>query len=141
MPSQPSLSFFANSHLLNLTDNALRTDAQLCSFLTVLQAVLENVQSLKLTDAHHQSLLQLKGLNFNNNHQLGDASVRAITQFAKSMQDVKVVSIEKFHASFTAIASLMKALPETKIVELNISGIPLSYFCIEQLCETLSSHR
>ena len=47
------------------------------------------------------------------------------------MQDIKVLSIEKFHASFSAIVSLMKSLPETKIVELNISGIPLSYFCIE----------
>ena len=36
---------------------------------------------------------------------------------------------------------MIKALPSTKLVELNVSGISLSYFCIEQLCETLTVNR
>jgi len=28
-------------------------------------------------------------------------------------------------------------LPQTRVVELNISGIPISYFCVEQLCKIL----
>ena len=79
MPGQPTLSISENSHLLNLTDNVLRSDAQLGAFLTVLQAVMENVSSHELqVGASTAGLLQLKGLNFNNNAQLGDASMRAV---------------------------------------------------------------
>lgn len=142
LPAQPTLSIFENSHLLNLTDNVLRSDAQLGSFLSVLQAVIDNLKNHELpVGVNISNMFELKGLNFNNNAQLGDASVRAVTQVAKTMQHIKVVSIEKFHASFSAIVSLVKSLPETKIVELNVSGIPLSYFCIEQLCDTLATHR
>lgn len=36
---------------------------------------------------------------------------------------------------------MFKALPSTRLVELNVSGIQLSYYCIEQLCETLAHFR
>lgn len=37
--------------------------------------------------------------------------------------------------------NLFNQLPETNIVELNVSGIPLSYFCVESLCMILKNER
>jgi hypothetical protein len=76
-------------------------------------------------------------LNLNGNSELGDYSLRTLVDFLIRNSCIKVLSIERFKASHGAINTLFESLPLTKIVELNISGIPISYICIEQLCKVL----
>lgn len=83
----------------------------------------------------------VKGLNFNGNTELTDQSLNILVQFAIEFQSIKVLSIERFQVSHSGITNLFIQLPNTRIVELNISGIPLNYFCVDSLCNVLSRQR
>ena len=95
------------------------------------------MRKLELAEGAMANELTLKGLNLNNNSDLTDQSIKALQNFASQVHSLRVLSIEKFAASHQGIIGLVKTLPYTRLVELNMSGIPLSYLCIEQICETL----
>jgi hypothetical protein len=53
-----------------------------------------------------------------------------------------VLSIERLKCSHQSITYLFQALPFTRVVELNVSGIPVNYFGIDALCRVVEgSHK
>jgi hypothetical protein len=77
---------------------------------------------------------EIKGLNLNGNTDLGDKSLKLTTEMLKQLHSIKVLSIERFKVSYNSLTNLFQQLPSTRLIELNISGIPLNYFSIENLC-------
>lgn len=131
------LTFNPRNHLLGLADSGMN-DSQFAFLIETLEAILEKASC---DGQRMNSKYQIKGLNFNGNHELTDRSVRLLTEFVQRFRTVKVLSIERVKASHVSLASLFQALPRTRIVELNISGIPINHFCMEQLCQVLSANR
>lgn len=82
--------------------------------------------------------LKIKGLNLNGNSDLTDVSVREVSDFLKKHKQIIVLSIERIQASHQSINYLFQQLPQTNVVELNLSGIPINYFCIDSLCKVIN---
>lgn len=89
------LSFNPRSHLLSLPD-ANMTDSQFIFLLEVLEAILQKSGLDGENSAVNQSIYQIKGLNFNGNHDLTDRASRQLTEFIQRFRSVKVLSIEKW---------------------------------------------
>ena len=83
----------------------------------------------------------IKGLNFNGNYHLTDMALKALVQYSKDNTSIKVLSIEKFKVSFQGLTYLFSELINTKIIELNISGIPINYLNIETLCNAMNDSK
>ena len=124
------IQFNMKNKLFAVIDASL-TDNQLQNLMETLAMI-----AMKSADSNH-SHFQIKGLNLNGNVELTDYSLRVLTEFVKKYQSIRVLSIERFKVSHASLNALFQALPQSRIVELNISGIPISYFCIEQLCRIL----
>jgi len=63
--------------------------------------------------------------------------LKLITEVLKQFHTIKVLSIERFKVSYNSLTNLFQALSGTRLIELNISGIPLNYFCVENMCQNL----
>ena len=101
-------------------------DEQCEFFLTVLESLLG------------QTNWQVRGLNLNGNCELTDASMRLITDFVHNHELVRVLSVERIKASHSSLSQLFNQLPTNGLIELNVSGIPINYYCVEQLCNVIA---
>jgi len=131
------LVFNPKNYLLGLADSGMN-DEQFVFLTEILETILEKAS---FEGRRMAAKYQIKGLNFNGNHELTDNSVRILTDFVQRFRSVKVLSIERLKASHVSLANLFQALPKTRIVELNISGIPINHLCMEQLCKVLKTNR
>ena len=123
------LQFNQQKKLLSLTDANL-TDHQLKLFLETLDQVLKS----------HMDLV-ISGICLNGNPELGSSSLRLLTDFCCKFSEIKVLSVERLKGCQSSLLYLFQNLPHTRLTELNISGIQINYFCIEQLCQVLSQSR
>lgn len=83
----------------------------------------------------------IKGLNFNGNYHLTDMALKGLVQFSKDNTSIKVLSVEKFKVSYQGLSYLFSELKNTKIIELNISGIPVNFLNIESLCDAMKDSK
>ena len=131
------ISFNQQNQLLQLADSHIQ-DEQFEFLMETLDVVIETCEQMK---SGNDQQFNIKALNFNGNSELTDISVRILTEFVQKHQDIKVLSIERIKASCGRLSTLFQSLSSSRIVELNVSGIPVSYFSIEQLCSVLSNFR
>lgn len=117
------LKYNGKNKMLCLVDAKLQ-DEQLEFFISTIQII----------QAALQHKFVIKGLNFNFNPELTDKSLKCILSFITSVKTVKVLSLEKMRLSHQGIQTLFNILPQTKIIELNLSGIPMNLVCIDTLC-------
>ena len=96
--------------------------------METLDVVIETCEQMNAVKDHQ---FKIKALNFNGNSELTDISVRIMTEFVQKHLDIKVLSIERIKTSCGRLSTLFQGLSSSRIVELNVSGIPVSYFSIE----------
>jgi hypothetical protein len=98
------------------------------------------INTIHVIQAALQSNFVIKGLNLNMNPDLTDRSLKSLLNYVKAVRSIKVLSIERMHISHQGIQQLFNKLPETRIIELNLSGIPLNLVCIDTLCNVMQSY-
>jgi hypothetical protein len=129
------LDFNPKNSLLSIPDANMTYD-QLCLLLSALGSLGRLGQTSK-----DQKLEQFEvsGLNLNGNQDLEDGAMKKLTRFAVDNPNIRVLSVERFQLTHVSLLHLFSSLPRTNLFELNLSGIPLSYPCIEQMCKMLDS--
>ena len=74
---------------------------------------------------------KIRGLNLNHNLDLSDQSMKRVIQLCIDLKEIKVLSVERLNLTPKSIMHLFENLHSTNLGELNISGIPLNYHCID----------